>query len=98
MDDRDGSVSLIHGAQKRQGYSVVTSESKDTRQCLSVLGDTSCVCVRSRLSHEDTVMAFFDLLQSPLVVIARYRDITTIDDSGPSIERVRLEFSQYWTA
>jgi hypothetical protein len=95
MDDRDGSVSLVHGAQKRQSYSVVTSEGQDTRQCLSMLGDASHVCVSSRLTHQDTVVAFFDLLQSPLVVVTCHRNITTIDDSGPSIEGVSLECRQY---
>jgi len=96
VDDRDGSVRLVHGAQKRQSYSVVTSQGDDTRQCLSVLGGSNHVCVGSRLAHQDTVVAFLNLLQGPLVVIARHRDIAAIDDGGPSAERVGLELGQYW--
>lgn len=96
MDDRDGSIRLVHGSQQRQSNSMITSHGNDTRQCLSVLGGSNHVCVGSGLAHQDTVMAFFNLLQSPLIVIAGHRDITAIDDGGPSAERVGLEYSQYF--
>lgn len=71
---------------------MVTAHGNDTRQCLSVLGRAGHVCVGSRLAHQDTVVAFFNLLQGPLVVIARYGDVTAIDDGCPSTEGVGLEF------
>jgi len=98
VDDRDGPVRLVHGAQKRQSDSVVTSQGDDTRQCLSVLGRSNHVCVGSRLAHQDTVVTFLDLLQGPLIVVARHGNVAAINDGGPSAKRVGLEFGQYWVS
>lgn len=89
VDDRDGSVCFVHGAQKRQRDSVVSTEGNDARKCLAVFAGASHVCVCGGLAHEDAVVALFDLLESPLVVVTCHGDITTVDDSGPAIERVR---------
>jgi ActR/RegA family two-component response regulator len=98
VDDCDGSVRLVHRAQERKSYSVVTSHGNNTGQCLSVLGGAGHVCVCSRLAHQNTVVAFFNLLQGPLIVVTGHRNIATIDDSGPSVERVGLASCQYWAA
>jgi hypothetical protein len=97
-DSRYGSVCLVHGAQKRQSDSVVATESNDTRQCLSMLGRAGHVCICGRLAHQNAVVTLFNLFQSIFVVITGDRNVTTVNDSSPSIERVRLKSSQRGTA
>ena len=91
---RDGPVCLVHGAQKRQSDSVIATESDDTRQRLSMLGWAGHVCVCGRLAHQNTIVALFNLSQSILVIVTGNRNVATVNDRGPSIERVRLVSSQ----
>lgn len=62
-----------------------------------MLGGAGHVCVRSRLAHQDAVVALFNLLQGIFVVVTSDRNVTTVNDSGPSVERVRLANDQCWT-
>lgn len=73
---------------------MIATKSDDTRQCLAMLGGAGHVCVGGRLAHQNTVVALFNLFQGILVVVAGDRNIATVNDSGPSVERVRLAFGQ----
>lgn len=70
VDDSDRSVGLVHATQKWQSDGVVASKRDDTRQCLTVLGDTCCLSISCWLSHEDAVVPMLDLFNGPSIVVA----------------------------
>ena len=49
---------------------MITSKSDNTRKGFTCSGQTWLMGIGERLAHENTVVAFFDLLNSPRVVIA----------------------------
>ena len=69
VDDGDWPVCLVHAAEKRQSDGMVTTHGDDTRQGLAALRLTGHVGVGGRLTHEDAVVAFLNLLDSPLVIV-----------------------------
>lgn len=49
---------------------MVAAHSDHTRKSLAMLGLASYFGVRGGLTHEDTIMAFLDLLESPGIVVS----------------------------
>lgn len=70
VDDSDGAIGLVHAAQQRQSDGVVTTHGNDTRKGLSLLRWAKLLAIVCGLAHEDGVVTLFNLLDSPLVVIA----------------------------
>lgn len=69
VDDGDGAVCSVDGAEERQGDGVVTAEGDDSGESLSLLGRAGLVrCCLGR-SGEDVVVALLNLLESPCVVV-----------------------------
>lgn len=70
VDDGDGAVCFVHAPEQRESDGVVASEGDDTWEDFSVLGDADVVGFRCGCPHEDAVVAFFDLLEGPFVVVS----------------------------
>lgn len=49
-----------------------TAESDDTRQCFAMLGNSGLFGIGRRFPHENAVMAFFNLVQCPGIIVSRY--------------------------
>ena len=71
MDHRDGAVRAVDGAEERECDGVIAPKSDYSRQCLAILCGTLLFGVGSWGSGEDTIVAFFDLVERPCVVISR---------------------------
>ena len=69
MDHGDGTIRLVNAAQQRKGDGVVASHGDNPRQGLASLGEAVLISIGVRFAHEDAVVAFFDLLDSPRVVV-----------------------------
>lgn len=72
VNDGNGTVSLVHAAEKRQGNSVVTSHGDHARKSLAVLGLALHVGIGGRIAHENAVVSLLDLLDGPLIVISMH--------------------------
>lgn len=70
VDHSNRSVRLVNTPQQRKGNCVVTTHGNDTGEGLASLRKTLLVCVGEGLAHEDAVVAFFNLLDSPGIVIS----------------------------
>jgi hypothetical protein len=69
VDDGDGSVLAVYGAEKRERDGMVTSERNQTRKCLALLRWTGLVGVCVWCAAQEEVVALLDLLQRIGVVI-----------------------------
>ena len=69
VDYGDGAIGSIHAAEQRKRDSMITAEGYYARQSLAMLGRSDLPCVGSRCAHEDAVVAFFDLLDGPSIVV-----------------------------
>lgn len=67
---------------------MVSTKSNDSRQRLFLLGGSLFECISHRGTRQDAVVAFFNLLKGIGVVVGSDWDITTVEDSGPAVERV----------
>lgn len=104
MDDGDGPVGTVNRAQEGKCNGVVATEGDDSWERLAVLGWAFLLCVGSWRTSEDRVVAFLDLGECPGVIVPILsglfrvqlkgwclrgnRDITTIQDRCPAVERV----------
>ena len=70
MNDADGAIGFIYGAEQRECDCMVTAQSDDTGKGFAFSGRAEFVCVGLRAAHEELVMAVFDLLDGVGVVIA----------------------------
>lgn len=70
VNHRDGAVRPVDGPEQGEGDRVVSAEGDDARQCLALLGEASLLGSRLGLPCEDCIVALFNLLQSPRVVVA----------------------------
>lgn len=70
VNDSDWAVGLVHTAQQGQSNGVVATHGNDTREGLAMLRLASNVGIGSGFTHENAVVTFFDLLNSPLVVVS----------------------------
>ena len=114
VDYGDGTVGTVDGTKEWEGDGVVAAEGDDSWQGLTVLCGAFLLGVCGGGAGEDAVVAFFDLVEGPCIVIpisstinimpGRYlregkegeairshRDISTIQDSSPAIERIRIQ-------
>lgn len=69
VDHRHWTIRFVDAAQQRKGDGVVAPHGDDPRQGLPGLGEAVLISVGERLAHEDAVMAFFDLLDGPGVIV-----------------------------
>lgn len=67
---------------------MVSTKSNDSRKRLFLLGRSLLECISHRGTRQDTVVSFFNLLKGIGVVVGSDRDITTVKDSCPAVERV----------
>lgn len=70
VDDSDGAVSLVHTSQKWQSDGVISSERYYSWQSPAAFRDTNFFCISCRLPHQETIVAFFDLVDGPRIVVA----------------------------
>lgn len=71
VDDRDGAVGPVDGPQQGQRDGVVSSERDDPGQDLALLRRAELIGVGGWVPCEDGVVALFDLVKSPCVVVSR---------------------------
>lgn len=71
VDDSNGSVFAVDGAEEGKGDSVVTSESDHTGECLAVLGRTRLVGVGVGSAAQEQVVALLNLLEGIGIVIPK---------------------------
>lgn len=88
MDDSHRPIRAVHAAEQRQSDGVITAHGDNTREGLIFLRKSRFVGVSGRVAHEDAVVAFFDLVDSPLRIVGSDRDIAAVDDRGPAVEWV----------
>ena len=69
MNDADGAVGFVYGAEQRERDCMVTAQSDDTGEGFAFFCRANFVCVGLRAAHEELVMAVFDLLDGVGVVI-----------------------------
>ena len=69
MDDRDGPVGTVDGPQQRQSDGVVAAQRDDARKGFAPLCGTEFLGIRLRLTREDAVVSFFDLVKRVRVVV-----------------------------
>ena len=70
VDNRDGAVGAVDGAQEGEGYGVIAAEGDDSGKCLAVLRGTFLFGVCGRGAGEDAVVTFFDLVEGPGVIVS----------------------------
>jgi hypothetical protein len=70
---------------------VIASHGDHTREGLALLRKSNLICVCGRLAHQNAVVTFFDLVDSPCWVVRGDRNITAIEYGSPAVERVGSE-------
>ena len=70
VNDGDGSISPINGSKQGKSDGVVAAESNDARKGLALFRRSSLIGIGGRTPGEDVEMTFFNLVQSPSVVIS----------------------------
>ena len=70
VDDANGTIGFVDGAQERERDGVVAAEGYDAGQGLFVFGGANLFCICGGCAHEEAVVAFFDLLDCVGVVVA----------------------------
>jgi len=69
VDDGDRTVGLVHAAEQGQRDGVVSAKGNDTGQGLALGRRSDLLRVGGRLTHENAVVALFDLLDGIGVVV-----------------------------
>ena len=69
MNDADGTVGFVYGAEQRERDCMVTAQSNDTGERFAFQCGANFVCIGLRASHEELVMTIFDLLDGVGIVI-----------------------------
>jgi hypothetical protein len=69
VNNCDRAIRLVHAAEKRQGNGVVASERDHSRECLAMLRDPKLFSISGRLTHENRIVAFFNLVDSPGIIV-----------------------------
>lgn len=75
VHDCDGPVGFVHAAQQGQSNGVVAAHGDDTGECPAVFGLASHFGVGGGCAHQDAVVALLDLLDRPLIIVARPESI-----------------------
>ena len=81
-------IGFVHAAQQGQRDRVVTPHGDHPGESLALLRQTRKTCICSGLTHENTVVSFFNLLNSPGGIVRGDWDIATVEHLGPAVERV----------
>lgn len=69
MDDRHRPVGPVDRPQQGKRDGVVSTKRNDPRQGLALLCRAQLVSIRGWVAREDGMVAFFDLMKSPRIVI-----------------------------
>ena len=69
MNDADGAIGFVYGAEQRERDCMVTAQSDDAGKGFAFLCRANFVCVGLGAAHEKSVMAVLDLLDGVGVVI-----------------------------
>lgn len=69
MDDRNRSISLVDTPQQGQGDGMIATHGDDAGESLARSRETVLISVGEGLPHEEIVVAMFDLLDGPVIVI-----------------------------
>lgn len=72
MNHRNRSIGLVNTPQQGQSNCMVTAHSDDAGEGLASSRETVLISVGEGLPHEEIVMAMFDLLNGPAVVVSDY--------------------------
>ena len=72
VDDADGTVGFVDGAQEGERDGVVAAEGYDAGKGLFVLGRADLFCICGGCAHEEAVVTLFDLLNCVGVIIAKH--------------------------
>lgn len=70
MNHRHRPIRPVNTPQQRQRDGMVTAHGDNPREGLASLRETIFIGVGEGLAHEDAVVAFFDLLDCPGVVVS----------------------------
>jgi hypothetical protein len=70
---------------------VVTTERNNPGKSLASFRHALHLAIGRRLSHEDTIMAILDLFDSESIIVRGHRNVTTVNDCRPAVERVGCE-------
>lgn len=62
VDDGDGTIFTVDGAEERESDGVVSSQGNHTRKCFPLLGRTGFVGVSEGRAAQEEVVPLFDLL------------------------------------
>jgi hypothetical protein len=83
VNDCDRTIRLIHAAEKRQSNSVVASERYHPRKRLAMLRDSKLFSISGRFTHENRIVAFFDLVDGPgIIVPISTSELQTLPETG----------------
>jgi hypothetical protein len=78
VDDADGTVGAVDGAEEGKGYRVVAAQGDDSGEGLAILGRAFLLGVCLGLAGEDAVVAFFDLVEGVGVVVSGVMLVTLV--------------------
>ena len=70
VNDAHGPICLVHAFQKRECDCMVPPQRDDSWKRLPFLRKSFLICTGVRLSHQDAIMAFLDLLDGVRIVVA----------------------------
>lgn len=71
VDNSHRAVGLVDAPEQREGDGVVTTEGDDTWQRAAGAGNALVMSGCVGLTHEEVVVAFFNLLNGPGIVVSR---------------------------
>lgn len=78
MYDSNRSIGTVHAAKQRQCDGVIATHGYHTREGLALLCKSRLISVGSRVTHEDAVVSFLDLMDGPLRIVGGDRNIAAI--------------------
>lgn len=78
VNHRHRPISLVDTSQQWQRNGMITTQRDNSRQGLAPARKPEPVRIGEWLAHQNTVVAFLNLLDCPGIVVGRYGDITTV--------------------
>ena len=91
VDDGDGAVGARDGAEEGESDGVVAAKGDEAGEGFAGLGVPRQVGVGGWGARQEIVVALFNLPQCVGVVVGGDGYIATVEDSGPAVERIRIE-------
>lgn len=87
MNDADGAIGFVYGAEQRERDRMVTAQGDDAGEGFAFQCRANFVCIGLGAAHEEIVMTVFDLLDGVGVVITRI--INTLAKDWECFERTK---------